>query len=133
MAKTKLLDKILRAVLVGVAGFDLIQGILILFAPRFVAAMLKLPLPSEMFYLWLVGMLQIGLALAYLIGGISPVRHIGNVVLAAVMRLAMAVLLIIIGTTQGLSVFTYMGLAEILVGLSHALYAIRLAPKACQC
>lgn len=133
MAKTNTLNKILRAVLVGVAAFDLIQGLLILFAPRLVSAMLKLPLPAEMFYIWLVGMLQIGLALSYLIGGISPVRHIGNIVLAAAMRLATAVLLIVIGMTQGLSIFTYMGLAEILIGLSHALYAIRLAPEACEC
>jgi hypothetical protein len=87
--------------MVGIAAIDLIIGLLILFAPGFTSTMLKLPLPSEMFYVWLVGMLQLNVGLAYLIGGISPVHHFGNIVLAAVMRLPMAVLLIVIGTTQG--------------------------------
>lgn len=116
--------------MIGVAGFDLVAGLLVLVAPQFVSAMLKLPLPSEMLYIWLVGILQIGLALAYMIGGLSPARHIGNVILTAVMRLAMGALVICVGVTLDSWTFTLLGVAEIPIGLSHALYAIRLAPEA---
>jgi hypothetical protein len=123
-------DKILRVVLIGVAAIDLIQGVLMLFAPHLISAMLSLALPSEIYYVWLMGMLQIIVAVAYLIGGISPVRHVGNVVLAAVARLVMGMLLIFIGITQNLSILTLLGIAEIPIGLSHALYAARLLPRA---
>jgi hypothetical protein len=128
MAQGNILDKALRALMIGVACFDLVAGFLLLVAPQFVSVMVKLPLPSELSYVCLLGILQIGLALAYLIGGLSPARHIGNVILAAVMRLAMGALVIFIGVTLDSWIFTLLGVAEIPIGLSHALYAIRLAP-----
>jgi hypothetical protein len=125
-----MLDKILRVVLIGVAAIDLILGFLILFAPHFFSATFKLSLPSEISYVWLLGMLQIMVAVAYLIGGLSPARHVGNVILAAIARVAMGVLLIFIGVTQNLTIFTLLGFLEIPIGLSHAVYAARLLPEA---
>ena len=130
MAQRSTLDWILRALMIGVGLFDLVAGILVLVAPTFVANVVGLPLPTEEFYLWLVGLLQVGLASAYLIGGLSPARHIANVILAAVMRLAMGVVVICIGLNLDSTIFTLLGVAEIPLGLSHALYAIRLAPEA---
>lgn len=125
-----MLNKMLRALVIGVALFDVVGGILMLACPSFVSTAVKLPLPSELSYIWLLGVLQIGLALAYLIGGVRPLRYFGNVVLAAVMRLAMGGLITCIGLTLDSSPFMLMGVAEILVALAHALYAIRLAPEA---
>src|SRR5260370_25374016 len=122
MERTNLVDRILRTVLVGVGLFDLMAGLVVLGAPRFLSLTLKLPLPSEMFYVWLVGMLQIVLALAYLIGAVNPARYLWNIVLAAVMRVAMAVLLIFVGVTNGFAGFTLLGVAEILIGVYHSLY-----------
>ena len=125
MPNASLLNKILRAVLVGAAVFDLIVGFLVLLAPGLIVALMKLPLPAEAYVLF-IGLLQIGVSLGYVIGCISPVRHIGNVMLAAVMRLAMSVVLIFIGITMGLPLFILLAVVEILLGLSHALYAMRL-------
>lgn len=126
MAQASPLDRILRAVMLGVAAFDLILGLLMLAAPRALSALLGVPLPAEMFFVWLAGMLQAGLAAAYLVGGWRPAQYVGNVWLAAVMRLLMAALLVFIGTTQGLFVFTLLGVVEVPLGISHAAYAARL-------
>jgi hypothetical protein len=126
MAKTNLLDRILRAVLIGVAAFDLLLGFAILCAPQALARVVNLPLPAELYYVRLLGLLQIGLALAYLLGGSAPARYFGNVALAAVLRLAMGTLLIIIGSTAGLPLFTVLGVVEIPLGLAHAFYATRI-------
>lgn len=126
MAQASLLDKVLRAVVLGVAAFDVVTGLLMLAAPRLLSSLLGVPLPSELYFIWLAGALQVGLAAAYLIGGWRPAQYVGNVVLAAVMRLLMGALLVFIGATQGLFVFTLMGIAEVPLGIAHAVYAARL-------
>lgn len=120
-----LLDKLLRAALVGGAVFDLTVGLLVFIAPDWLITIIKLPLPPQA-YIWFLGVLQIGLSLAYVVGCISPVRHLGNVILAAVMRFAMSIVLINIGRTMALPLFTLLAVAEILLGLSHTVYAMRL-------
>ena len=125
MAQASLLDKILRAVMLGVAAFDLVVGVLMLAAPRFLSSVLRIPLPSEMFYVWLAGALQAGLASAYLVGGFRPAQYVGNVWLAAVTRVLMGALISYIGATGGFFVFVVLGLAEIPLGISHAVFAAR--------
>ena len=112
--------------MLGVAAFDLVVGLLMLAAPRALSALLRVPLPSEMFFVWFAGLLQVGLAAAYLVGGWRPAQYVGNVLLAAVMRVLMAVLLVFVGATQGLFVFTLLGFVEVPLGISHAFYAARL-------
>ena len=125
MAQASLLDKVLRAVMLGVAAFDLVVGLLMLAAPRPLSSLLGVPLPSEMFYVWLAGALQTGLAAAYLIGGWRPAQYVGNVWLAAVMRVLMGALLVFIGATGGFLIFVLLGLAEVPLGVSHAVLAAR--------
>lgn len=126
MAQASPIDKILRAVMLGVAAFDLVMGLLMLAAPRALSSLLGVPLPSEMFFVWFAGMLQAGLAAAYLVGGLWPARYVGNIALAAAMRVLMAALLVYIGAAEGLLVFTLLGVVEVPLGISHAVYAARL-------
>ena len=127
MKKANPFDLILRTLLIGAGAFDLIAGFAVLLAPRFLSTTLKLPLPSELFYVWFTGLLQIGLALAYLIAGFNPLRHMANLVLAAGMRIAISGLLIFVGLRNGFILFTVLGLVEGFVGLAHAVYVTRLS------
>lgn len=126
MAQASLLDKLLRAVMLGVAAFDLAMGLLMLAAPRALSSLLGVPLPPEMFFVRFAGLLQAGLAAAYLVGGWRPAQYVGNVALAAVMRVLMAALLVYTGVTERLLVFTLLGVVEVPLGISHAVYAARL-------
>lgn len=121
------LDLALRLLLIGAGAFDLIAAFVLLLAPRWLSATLNLPLPADLFYVWFIGMLQIGLALAYLIGGLNPIRYAANVKLAAAMRLAMSGLLFFVGLRTGFTLFIVLGSVELVVGLAHTLYATRLA------
>ena len=127
MKKVSPFDLILRTLLIGAGAFDLVAGFVVLVAPRFLSTTLKLPLPSELFYVWFIGLLQIGLALAYLIAGFNPLRHMANLVLAAGMRVAMSGLLIFVGLSNGFILLTVLGLVEGFVGLAHAVYVTRLS------
>jgi hypothetical protein len=120
------LNKFLRFLFVGVAAADVVIGFLILLVSDLLARSIGLN-PPEPFYIWVLGLLQIGLALAYLVSSGDPARYINHVALAGGMRLAMAILLIVAGYKMKLPFLIVLGSLEIAVGLSHSLYATRLA------
>jgi hypothetical protein len=118
---------ILRVLLISGAAIDFLLGLLILFAPGFLSRTLMIPLAAEMFYLWMIGLLLIGLALAYILGGIDPAKYFGNIALAATMRLGIGVfLIIVVAVGQAPGIFQIVGYMEIALGLVHAFYTVRL-------
>ena len=61
MAKPKRIDSLLRAALFLGAAIDILLGFLILFSPQVLSVALRVPLPREMVYLKLAGLLAVGL------------------------------------------------------------------------
>jgi hypothetical protein len=120
------LDKLLRFLFVAPALVDLGMGFFVLIAPETVARMIRLTVP-EPFYVWIIGLLQIGLALAYLVASRDPVRYINHVALGGLMRLAMAILLLVTGIKLELMLVIVLGVVEVFLGLSHLIFRLRLA------
>lgn len=122
--------RILRGLIIVVGSVDFVLGCLLLFVPVLLPALLGIPLPDEVFWVRVGGLLQLGLAAAYILGGVDPQRYQGNIILAAVMRLTMAVLLITAGMQRpAFKLFIFIGMLEIPIGLSHAMYAAGLYPR----
>lgn len=84
--------KLLRASLVVGAVYDLGFALLMVAAPGWLAESFELPLPP-FFYLWLIALLLVLLAVAYLLAARDPRRYSGNLRLAIGGRLAGAAVL----------------------------------------
>ena len=123
-----MVDKFLRFLFVAVALIDLALGFVILVAPGMLARMIELAVP-ESFYVWVLGLLQIGLSLAYFVASGDPARYANHVALAGVMRFAMATLLIVTGYRMKLILLIVLGVAEVLIGVSHLVFRARLARR----
>ncbi|UCF81332.1 MAG: hypothetical protein JSV08_02665 [Acidobacteriota bacterium] len=127
MSRSSIVDSLLRAALFLGAAVDVALGLLILFFPRALSVLLDVPLPREMVYLWLAGLLAVGLGAAYALAGCNPVRYFGNVVLAAAVRLAGAFFfLVVVATGYAPRVFLAFALMDGAFGLVHAFHAARL-------
>lgn len=127
MPKPKLLAALLRAALFLGAAVDVSLGLLILFLPRALSVLLDVPLPRDMVYFWLAGLLAVGLGAAYAIAGCNPARYFGNVVLAAAVRLAGAVFfLVVVAAGYAPRIFLTFALMDGAFGLVHAFHAARL-------
>lgn len=81
----------LRATLLLGAAYDLAFAAAIGFAPGLPARLLRLPLPGERFYLWVLAILLLMLAAAYLAAWRDPLRYRAIVWIAIVGRLGAGV------------------------------------------
>jgi hypothetical protein len=79
---------LLRASLVAGAVYDLILAGGLTLAPQLVGKALRLPLPAQPLYLWLLAILATMLAVLYLVAAEDPRRYSAVVVVAIGGRLA---------------------------------------------
>jgi hypothetical protein len=79
---------LLQGSLVAGAVYDLAFALCMLVAPGVPARVLKLPLPGERFYLWVMAILLTMLACLYLLAARDPRRYSGVIAVAIVGRLA---------------------------------------------
>jgi hypothetical protein len=79
---------LLQGSLVAGAVYDLAFALCMLVAPGVPARVLKLPLPGERFYLWVIAILLAMLAALYLLAARDPRRYSGVIAVAIVGRLA---------------------------------------------
>jgi hypothetical protein len=78
---------LLQASLVAGAVYDLIFAVFMVVAPGLPTRILRLPLPGEAFYLWLMAILLGMLAALYLLAAHDPRRYSGVIVVAIAGRL----------------------------------------------
>jgi hypothetical protein len=78
---------LLQASLVVGAMYDLIFAVFMVVAPGLPTRILRLPLPGEAFYLWLMAVLLGMLACLYLLAARDPRRYSGIIVVAIAGRL----------------------------------------------
>jgi len=114
------LNLFLQRLVIAAASIDVLLGALISAVPELVLNLFKIPLPSEMLYLRLLGLTLIGLGVAYVLGGVYPCRYFGNIAVASVIRTAMGVLLIISAVNE--TPLLVLGFLETLMGVVHGLY-----------
>lgn len=77
----------LQASLVAGAVYDLLFAFLMVAAPGLPAQLLRLPLPGEAFYLWLLAILLAMLAAIYLLAAHDPRRYSGVIAVAVAGRI----------------------------------------------
>jgi hypothetical protein len=80
--------RLLRGSLLLGATYDLLFAALMVLAPELPARLLRLPLPGEPFYLWVLAVLLVMLAALYVKAAQDPRRYSAVVVVATVGRCA---------------------------------------------
>jgi hypothetical protein len=114
---------LLQASLVAGAVYDLVYALLMVVAPAWAAGILRLPLPGERFYLWLLAILLSMLAALYLLAAREPRRYSGIIPVAVGGRLCGALAFALAGITEprlapGIYV---LAVCDLLLGLAPAL------------
>jgi len=118
---------ILRWSLLAGALVDILFGFFILFLPSLLSAILKIPIPQETIYLRLCGLLLLGLGVVYALGFADPKRYFGNIVLAAILRLAGFVFFVgFVLSGNAPTVFLFFAIIEGALGVLHTIYVFQL-------
>jgi hypothetical protein len=91
---------LLQASLVFGALYDLVFALFMVVAPGLPTRILRLPLPGEAFYLWLMATLLAMLAALYLLAAHDPRRYSGVILVAIAGRLCGAVAFAVAGFTE---------------------------------
>ncbi len=94
--------RLLRLSLVVGAAYDVVLATGLAFAPGVVTRLLRLPLPGEDFYLWLIALLLVTLAAFYLLAAYDPASYRGNILVAIGARTVATALLAAAAWSEGL-------------------------------
>jgi hypothetical protein len=113
--------RLLRGSLLLGALYDLAFAAAMVLAPQVPARLLRLPLPDERFYLWVLAVLLAMLAALYLTAAQDPRRYSAVVVVAAVGRCAGAAAFAAAALDRPeLDGLWVLAAADLALGLAHA-------------
>ena len=120
--------RLLRTSLVLGAIYDLVFAALMVLAPQLPARLLRVPLPGQPFYLWVMAVLLGMVATLYLLAAQDPRRYSGVVTVAIVGRLlgAAAFAVAALGSAA-LAGLWYCAGADAAFGVAHAVLRPRQA------
>ncbi|HZF09656.1 MAG TPA: hypothetical protein VFE33_12770 [Thermoanaerobaculia bacterium] len=115
---------LLQASLVVGAVYDLVFAVFMIVAPGLPTRILRLPLPGEAFYLWLMAVLLGMLACLYLLAAHDPRRYSGIIVVAIAGRLCGALALAVAGIAEPrlLPGIAVLAVCDFALGLAPALF-----------
>ena len=113
----------IRWILMAVCVADVILGLLILFVPRLLLQLFGIPLPDEMLWFQLIGMMLLPGAIDAFVGFRFPGHHNSNVAVSAGSRLATGAFLLTVATVRSVPwIVTVIGVGEALVGCLTVIY-----------
>jgi hypothetical protein len=114
---------IVRIVLAAVCVADIILGLIIVSAPQFLFHLFDVPLPDDLLWFQLIGLMLIPLAVDGLVGFRMSARYRSNVVVSCAARFGTAVFLLIVASIRNVPwVLIAMALGEGLVGFVTVYY-----------
>jgi hypothetical protein len=118
--------RLLRASLLLGALYDLVFAAAMIFAPQVPSRLLRVPLPGEPFYLWVMAVLLAMLATLYIAAAHDPRRYTAVILVAIVGRLAGAAAFVVAAITRpGLGGLWACAAADAAFGLAHAVLVAR--------
>lgn len=111
---------LLRLSLIVGALYDLAAAAAMVAAPRWLSREFGLPLPGEVFYLWLPAILLAMLAALYLLAARDPRRYSGVIAVAIVGRTAGALAFALLAQAGGLGGLYPLAVGDGLFAVVHA-------------
>lgn len=113
----------IRWILMAVCVADIVLGLLILFVPRPLLQLFGIPLPEEMLWFQLIGLMLLPGAVDGLVGFRFPGYHNANIVVSAGGRLATGAFLLTVASVRDVHwILIVLGVGEALVGCLTAIY-----------
>jgi hypothetical protein len=117
--------RLVRILLAAVCADDIGLGLLILFAPRWLFQLFDVPLPPELLWFQLIGIMLIPSAIDGLVGFIDPGKFRRNVLVSAGSRLASSTFLLLVHSVRPVpGIVLVLGIGEGVVGLLTVYYLL---------
>jgi len=115
---------LLQASLVVGAVYDLVFAVFMIVAPGLPTRILRLPLPGEAFYLWVMAVLLGMVASLYLVAARDPRRYSGIIVVAIVGRICGALAFTVAGIVNPalLPGIAVLAVCDFVLGAAPALF-----------
>lgn len=111
--------RLLRASLFAGGAYDLAFAVALLLAPAPVGRLLRVPLPGEPLYLWLIAVLLAMVGALFLAAGYDPRRYTAVVLVATAGRCAGALALALAALTRSFDGLWAPAGIELAFGLAH--------------
>jgi len=117
----------IRWVLAAVCVADIALGLLILFVPQLLLRLFGIPLPDEMLWFQLIGLMLLPGAIDGLVGLRRHDRYISNVIVSAGARLATAAFLLVVASVRNVPwILIALAVGEAVVGCLTVIYLSRI-------